>query len=137
MFNYHVSSSHHPLDYEHVLRINVRTQPQPVIWKKITLYRNFFRNLNFKKIVNFFKRTCCISEFAQSNSVKAVSLRISLRSKIVIFNNRFVFCVAGFLKSFMIYFCSMSWLAGWFPLREMIMRTTVLHSVCLKKYKKN
>ena len=26
--------------------------------KKITLYRNFFRNLNFNNIVNFFKRTC-------------------------------------------------------------------------------
>ena len=25
---------------------------------KITLYRNFFRNLNFKNIVIFFKRTC-------------------------------------------------------------------------------
>ena len=27
--------------------------------KKITPYLNFFRNLNFKNIVNFFKRTCC------------------------------------------------------------------------------
>ena len=26
--------------------------------KKITLYRNIFRNLNFKNILNFFKRTC-------------------------------------------------------------------------------
>ena len=29
--------------------------------KKITLYRNFFRNLNFKNTVNFFKRTCWYS----------------------------------------------------------------------------
>ena len=29
--------------------------------KKITLYRKFFRNLNFKNIVIFFKRTCCKS----------------------------------------------------------------------------
>ena len=35
MFNYHVSSSHHPLDYQHVLRINVRTQAQAVIRKKL------------------------------------------------------------------------------------------------------
>ena len=27
--------------------------------KKITPYRKFFRNLNFKNIVNFYKRTCC------------------------------------------------------------------------------
>ena len=30
--------------------------------KKITPFRNFFRNLNFKNIVNFFKRTCCITK---------------------------------------------------------------------------
>ena len=35
MFNYHVSSSHHPLDYQHVLRINVRTEARPVIRKKL------------------------------------------------------------------------------------------------------
>ena len=28
--------------------------------KKITSSRNFFRNLNFKNIVNFFNRTCCV-----------------------------------------------------------------------------
>ena len=33
--------------------------------KKITLYRNFFRNLNFKNIVNFFKRICCKSSKLQ------------------------------------------------------------------------
>ena len=27
--------------------------------KKITPYRKFFRNLNFKNIVNFYKRKCC------------------------------------------------------------------------------
>ena len=60
VLNYHVSffPSHHPLDCQHVLRINVRTQAQAVIRKKITLYCNFFRNLDFKNIVNFFKRTC-------------------------------------------------------------------------------
>ena len=31
--------------------------------KKITLYRNFFRNLNFKNIVNFLKRTCISYSF--------------------------------------------------------------------------
>ena len=31
------------------------------VQKKITLYRNFSRNLNFKNIVLFFKRTCCLS----------------------------------------------------------------------------
>ena len=35
MFNHHVSSSHHRLDYQHVLRINVRTQAQVVIRKKL------------------------------------------------------------------------------------------------------
>ena len=35
MFNYYVSSSRHPLDYQHLLRINVRTQAQPVIRKKL------------------------------------------------------------------------------------------------------
>ena len=29
------------------------------VQKKITLYHNFFRNLNFKNIVIFFKRACC------------------------------------------------------------------------------
>ena len=29
------------------------------VQKNITLYHNFFRNLNFKNIVNFFKGTCC------------------------------------------------------------------------------
>ena len=30
---------------------------------------------------------------------------------------KFAFCLAGFLKPLMIYFCSMPWVAGWFPLR--------------------
>ena len=34
MFNHHVSSSLHRLDYQRVLRINVRTQAQAVIRKK-------------------------------------------------------------------------------------------------------
>ena len=33
MFNHHVFSSHHPLYYQHVLRVNVRTQDQAVIKK--------------------------------------------------------------------------------------------------------
>ena len=35
MLNHHVPFSHHPLDYQHVLRINVRTQAQTVIRKKL------------------------------------------------------------------------------------------------------
>ena len=77
-----------------------------------------------------------MSDFAYPNSVKAVLLQISLRSEIVIFNNNFVFCLAGFLKPFMISFSSMPWVAGWFPLREKIKRTSVFYLVCLKKYKK-
>ena len=48
--------------------------------------------------------------------------------------NNFVFCQAGFLKPFMISFCKMPWLAGWFSLREIIKCTSVFHLVCLKKY---
>ena len=33
--------------------------------KKITSYRNFFRNLDFKNIVNFFNRTCWQIRFQQ------------------------------------------------------------------------
>ena len=36
-----------------------RYESSGCVRKKITLYRNFFRNLNFKNIANFFKRTCC------------------------------------------------------------------------------
>ena len=36
--------------------------------KKITPYRKFFRNLNFKNIVNFLKRTCCHFYLKQSSS---------------------------------------------------------------------
>ena len=77
-----------------------------------------------------------ISDFDYPNSVKAVLLQIPLRSEIVIFNNNFVFCLAGFLKLFMISFCSMPWVAGWFPLREIMKRTSPFYPVCLKKYKK-
>ena len=37
------------------LRVNVRTEAQAVFRKKITLYRNFFRNLNFQNIVIFLR----------------------------------------------------------------------------------
>ena len=53
MFNHRVSSSHHLLCYQHVLRVRSGCDK-----KKITLHRYFFRNLNFKNIVNFFKKTC-------------------------------------------------------------------------------
>ena len=56
-----------------------------------------------------------ISDFDYPNSVKAVLLQIPLRSEIVIFNNNFVFCLAGFLKLFMISFCSMHELLADFP----------------------
>ena len=37
MFNHHVSSSHHPLCYQQVLRVNVRTQAQAVTKKNYTI----------------------------------------------------------------------------------------------------
>ena len=44
--------------------------------KKVTPYRNFFKNLNFKNIVNFFKRTCCkagtvrkVLEFSETREI--------------------------------------------------------------------
>ena len=86
--------------------------------------------------LSFGQGSYLISDFASPNPVTAVLPQISLRSEIVIFNNNFVFCLAGFLKSFMISFCSMPWIAGWFPLREIIKRTSVFYPLLLKKYKK-
>ena len=57
--------------------------------------------------VSFGQGSCIISDFPKTNSVKAALLQLSLRSKIIIFNNNFAFCQAGFLKPFMISFCSM------------------------------
>ena len=74
------------------------------------------------------------SDFAWPNSVKVVLRQISIRFEIVIFNNSFTFCLAGFLKPLMISFCSMPWVANSFPLREIIERTSVFCPVCLKKY---
>ena len=68
--------------------------------------------------------------------LKPLLLQVSLRSGIIVFNNNLVFCQAGFLKPFVISFCSMPWVAGWFPLRKIIKRTSVFHPVCLKKYNK-
>ena len=45
--------------------------------KKITLYRNFFRNLNFKNIVIFFKRACCV--FANIYTFKNILIVEKLR----------------------------------------------------------
>ena len=77
-----------------------------------------------------------ISDFAWPNSVKAILLQISLRSEIIIFNNNFVFCREGFLKPFLIFFCRIPWLPGWFSLREIIKRKGVFLPVCFKKYNK-
>ena len=60
-------------------------------------------SLNF----SFSQSSYLTSGFAKPNSVKFVFLQVSLRSEIIIFNNNFVFCQAGFLKPFMISFCSM------------------------------
>ena len=64
-------------------------------------------SLNF----SFGQGSYLISDFAWLNSVKALFLEVSLRSEIMIFNNNFVFCQAGFLKPFMISFCNMPWVA--------------------------
>ena len=48
-----------------------------------------------------------ISDFALPKPVRAVLLQVSLRSEIIIFNNNLGFCQAGFVKPFMISFCSM------------------------------
>ena len=77
-----------------------------------------------------------ISDFAEPKSVKAVLLQVSLRSEIIIFNNNFVFCQASFLKLFMISFCNMSSVAGWFSVREIVKPTSVFRLVCLKRYNK-
>ena len=64
-------------------------------------------------------------------------LQVSWRSEIItIFNNNFVYCQAGFLKPFMISFCNMAWVAGWFSLREIAKCTSVFHLICLQKYNK-
>ena len=47
-----------------------------------------------------------ISDFAYPNSVNALLIQVTQRSGIITFNNNFAFCQAGFLKSFMISFCS-------------------------------
>ena len=52
--------------------------------KKITLYRNFFRNLNFKNTVNFFKRTCCRS----SRQEKTIYFFQQFLLTILLLNNR-------------------------------------------------
>ena len=77
-------------------------------------------------------RVADISDFARPNSNKAVLLQISLRFEVVIFNNNFIFYVAGFLDPVMSSFCSMSWVASWILLRELIKRTSVFQPVCLK-----
>ena len=63
MFNYRVSSSHHLLCYQHVQRVRSGCDK-----KKITLHRYFFRNLNFKNIVNFFKKTFGVNELKPKQS---------------------------------------------------------------------
>ena len=64
--------------------------------------------LNF----TFSQGSCNILEFTRPNSNKAVLLQISLGFEIVIFNNNFVFCVAGFLEPVMNSFCSMPWVGS-------------------------
>ena len=54
--------------------------------KKITLYRNFFRNLNFKNTVNFFKRTCWDLMLAEVFSFKNYLLRSSFVSFLALLN---------------------------------------------------
>ena len=87
-------------------------------------------SLNF----SFGQGSYLISGTAWTNSIKAVLLQISLTFGIANFNNNFAFCVAGFLKSLVISFCSMPWVTEWFPLRGIIKRTSVFYPVCLKKY---
>ena len=41
--------------YYHVLRVKGTYENSDCDQKEITLYRNFFRNLNFKNIVNFLR----------------------------------------------------------------------------------
>ena len=68
---------------------------------KLKIFRKSSSNFRFGQ------GSYLISDFAYPNSVKAVSIQIPLRSEIVMFNNNFVFCLAGFLKPFMISLCSM------------------------------
>ena len=95
---------------------------------KLEIFRK--SSLNF----SFGQGSYLISDNAWRNSIKAVLLQISLIFGIVIFNNNFAFCLAGFLKSLVISFCSMPWVTEWFPLRGIIKRTSVFYPVCLKKY---
>ena len=93
---------------------------------KSTIFRKL--SLNF----SFGQGSYVILDFAQPKSVKAVLLEVSLGSEIIIFNNNFVFCQAGFLKPFMISFCSMPGVAGQFLLRETIKYTSVFQVHMLK-----
>ena len=89
-----------------------------------------------KSSMNFIfgQGSCLMSDFATPNLNKTILLQISLRFEIVIFNNNFALCVAGFLESRMSSFCSMPCVAGWFLLRSIIKRTNVFYPLCLKKY---
>ena len=98
---------------------------------KSKIFRKSYLNFSFGQ------GSYLISDFAWSNSVKAVLLQISQRAAIVNFNINFAFCLADFLKPLMISFCSMPWVASWFPpLREIIKHTSVFYPVPLKKYLK-
>ena len=77
-------------------------------------------SLNF----TFGQGSCLISDFARSNSNKAVLVQVFLRFEIAIFNNNFVFCM-------MSSFCSMAGVAGRILAREII---NVFYPVCLTKY---
>ena len=69
-----------------------------------------------KSSSNFpFGQGCClISDFARLNSNKVVLLQISLRFEKVIFNNKYTFCVIGFLEPVMSSSRRIPWEAGWF-----------------------
>ena len=85
---------------------------------KFIIYQSFDRTLKhgmvkseiFRKSslnFSFGQGTYLISGTAWPDLVKAILLQASIRLEIVIFNNNFAFCQAGFLKLLMISFCSM------------------------------
>ena len=111
---------------------------------KLIIYPSFERALKYGRMkskifsksslhFSFGQDSFLISESPWINSVKAVLLQIFLRFGIVIFSKNFAFCLTDFLKLLMISFCSMPWVADWFPLRKIIKRTNVFYPVCLKK----